>query len=177
MANTNTEGCRQPDRFCRWGKKSHRRPANNPEEDWGYVAVEARESCIDWSQQVREHYDAEKRILEKFEGPSKSGEGSHLRMQAERLRPEFDALAEQWRRDTRHLSQISKKITHPAYFRITGMGKPVIPLLLESLRDKPTHWFAALRATANVDPCPTGTNPSQARDAWLNWGRTQGYIE
>jgi hypothetical protein len=57
------------------------------------------------------------------------------------------------------------------------MGKPVVPLLLESLRDSPTHWFAALRATANVDPCAVDANPSQAREAWLSWGRALGYID
>src|SRR5690349_5293357 len=56
-----------------------------------------------------------------------------LRLQAERLRPEFNTLAEQWRRDTQHLSQISKKVVHPAYFRIVGMGQSVVPLLLEAL--------------------------------------------
>jgi hypothetical protein len=100
-----------------------------------------------------------------------------LRLQTEQLRPEFTVLAEQWRRDTRHLSLISKKLTHQSYFRITGMGRPVIPLLLEELRERPAHWFAALRATANADPAETATNPSQARDAWLEWGTAQGYID
>jgi hypothetical protein len=97
--------------------------------------------------------------------------------QAELLRPEFTTLAAQWRRETRHLSLVSKKIANDAYFRITGMGKPVIPLLLEELRDRPAHWFAALRATTNFDPCPSDANPAQAREAWINWGRSEGYIE
>ena len=100
-----------------------------------------------------------------------------LRLEAERLRPEFTALAKQWRQNTRHLSLISKKITHPGYFRITGMGKPVIPLLLEELRERPAHWFAALRATANVDPSPADATPSQSREAWLEWGKSCGYID
>src|SRR5580658_7048292 len=86
-------------------------------------------------------------------------------------------LCHQWRRETRHLSLVQKKITHPAYFRIVGMGGPVVPLLLEALRDRPAHWFAALRATANVDPCPPDANPAAARKAWLQWGRSQGLID
>jgi len=97
--------------------------------------------------------------------------------ETERLRPEFAELAEKWIRETKHLSLISKKITHAAYFRIIGMGKPVVPLLLAALRDRPSHWFAALRATANTDPAPPDGNASQARQAWLEWGRSQGYIE
>jgi hypothetical protein len=100
-----------------------------------------------------------------------------LRLQTEQLRVEFEALAKRWQRETRHLSLISKKTAHPTYFRIMGMGEAVIPLLLEALRDKPAHWFAALRATANVDPSRVDSNPSRAREAWLEWGRSQGLVD
>jgi hypothetical protein len=100
-----------------------------------------------------------------------------LRLQAERLRPEFIALAEQWRRDTKHLSLISQKVAHRAYLRIIGMGEPAAILLLEELRDTPAHWFAALRATTNIDPSPDEATPSESRDAWLKWGRSHGYID
>ena len=100
-----------------------------------------------------------------------------LRLMAEQFRVEFEALSKKWQRDTRHLSLISKEIIHPAYLRIVGMGEAAIPLLLEALRDRPAHWFVALRATTNIDPCPVEANPSQARDAWLKWGRSQGYID
>ena len=107
-------------------------------------------------------------------GNRKSAE---LRLRAEQFRVEFEALNKKWQRDTKHLSLISKKITHPAYLRIMGMGEAAIPLLLEALRDKPAHWFAALRATTNIDPSPPEGNPSKSRDAWLDWGRSQGFIE
>ncbi len=103
--------------------------------------------------------------------------GLARRLNAEPLRVEFEALAKKWQRDTRHLSLISKKITHPAYFRIVGMGQTAIPLLLEALRDRPAHWFAALRATANTDPSPLDASPSVAREAWLKWGRSQGLVD
>jgi len=57
------------------------------------------------------------------------------------------------------------------------MGKPALPLLLEVLRDKPSHWFAALRAVANFDPVNPEANPSEARKAWLDWGKSEGYID
>jgi hypothetical protein len=112
-----------------------------------------------------------------FSGAAETNSIRNLKPQSERLRLEFEALAEPWQRDTRHLSQISKKILHPAYFRIIGMGEPVIPLLLEALRDRPAHWFAALKATANLDPVTPGSNPSAAREAWLKWGRSKGLID
>jgi hypothetical protein len=113
-------------------------------------------------------------------GISFAGEANsagNLKAQSERLRPEFEAPPEQWQRETRHLSQIAKKVLHPAYFRIIGMGEPVIPLLLEALRDRPAHWFTALRATANFDPVTPGSNPSAAREAWLKWRKSQGLID
>ena len=96
---------------------------------------------------------------------------------SEQIRVEFNELAEQWLRDTRHLSLISQKVAHPVYFRIIGLGRPVVPLLLEELRDRPSHWFVALKATANADPVPPGVNPAAAREAWLDWGRQHGLIE
>ena len=99
------------------------------------------------------------------------------RGQGERLRQEFAACADQWNRDTKHLSLISKKVLHPAYLRIIGMGEPALPLLLEELRDRPSHWFVALRSIANFDPAPQGANPSDAREAWLNWGRAEGLLD
>jgi hypothetical protein len=100
-----------------------------------------------------------------------------LRRQAEELRSEFNTLSEQWRRDTQHLSLISKKVAHPGYLRIIGMGEAAVPLLLEALRNKPAHWFAALKAITNFDPVPTGSNPSAARELWINWGMEQGLID
>jgi hypothetical protein len=97
--------------------------------------------------------------------------------ETEKLCPEFNTLANVWIQETRHLSLISQKIIHPAYFRIMGMGRPVLPLLLAALRDKPAHWFAALRAVANADPAPADGNASQARQAWLEWGRSHRYID
>jgi hypothetical protein len=82
-----------------------------------------------------------------------------LKLKTDHLRAEFEALSKKWYRDTRHLSLISKKVAHPAYLRIVGMGEAAIPLLLEALRDKPTHWFVALRATANTDPSSPESNP------------------
>jgi hypothetical protein len=108
--------------------------------------------------------------------PGKRLRGPHVQLETERLRAEFNTLAQQWRRETQHLSLISKKVVHPAYLRIIGMGKPAIRLLLEELRDRPSHWFVALKFVANVDPVPHGGNPSRARDAWLEWGRSEGFL-
>jgi len=100
-----------------------------------------------------------------------------IRERSRRLSVEFDALSKRWHRDTRHVSLISEKTLHPAYLRIIGMGDSAIPLLLEALRDKPAHWFTALRSTTNADPASTSVSLSMAREAWIRWGIAEGYID
>jgi len=93
------------------------------------------------------------------------------------LESRFMACAEAWKRDTRHMSSITKITSHPAYQEIIEMGEVVIPLILRELAKKPDHWFLALREISGHDPVP---KRSQGRlrdmtESWLAWGRKQGY--
>jgi hypothetical protein len=169
-------------RFYRWGvPRSPWRGTDISDACLG-IHPTRRVQCEDWDT-LRTPQDNVDRIVEMMIGlHQRQGHlvwpGVHpLRIKAEHLRTEFTNLAEQWRQDTQHLSVISKSVSHPAYFRIMGMGDAVVPLLLEALRDRPAHWFAALRATANVDPSPINANPAKAREAWLRWGRDSGLID
>lgn len=87
---------------------------------------------------------------------------------------EFRALSRQWKRETAILSNLSKIVMHPAYQRIMAMGPNVIPLILQELNERPGHWFWALHNLV-----PAGSNPAEgvkttkdARNAWLEWGKT-----
>jgi len=101
---------------------------------------------------------------------------SVLRAEAEQKHPEFAALAEQWRRETRFSSSLDEKILHPAYQSIIAMGKSAVPLVLSELESHHGHWFWALRFMTGEDPVPEGSNIAQAREAWLDWGRGQGLL-
>ncbi len=92
---------------------------------------------------------------------------------------EFRGLVEQWHRETDYLSSISRKINHPAYRAIIDMGKPVVPLILRELRDRPGLWFEALKAITGETPVlvEAKSDPRQAREAWLKWGQEKGLIE
>jgi hypothetical protein len=46
----------------------------------------------------------------------------------------FQSLAQRWKKDTAHVSNIGKKALNPAYQEIIGMGKAAVPLLLVELR-------------------------------------------
>jgi hypothetical protein len=90
----------------------------------------------------------------------------------------FQELAEQWRRETRHLSSVHAIVLHPAYQQIIGLGPAAIPLILRELERKLDHWFWALGAIARESPVP-GSDAGRMRimrDRWLEWGRNRGYM-
>jgi hypothetical protein len=90
----------------------------------------------------------------------------------------FEALAEQWRKDTAHLSSITQIAMHPAYQRIIGLGERALPFLLQDLQREPSHWFWALRAITGTNPVPDSAkgNVAAMAKAWLDWGRSCGYV-
>ena len=90
---------------------------------------------------------------------------------------EFQELAARWRDETEHLSSTSV-FTHPAYQRIIGMGRPVVPLLLRDLPRTQSHWFWALRAITGENPVAPedAGNVQKMMDAWLAWGEAHGLV-
>ncbi|MCI0387582.1 MAG: hypothetical protein MOB07_02260 [Acidobacteria bacterium] len=68
----------------------------------------------------------------------------------------FQELANQWRRETAHLSLAIKKVMHPAYQRIIGLGPDAVPLILRELQRRSGHWFWALKAITGEDGGATG---------------------
>jgi hypothetical protein len=94
------------------------------------------------------------------------------------LLTDFEDLAETWREGVENLSSMSAIAMHPAYQRIIGLGPSVIPLLLEELQTRPDQWFHALNALTGVNPVPPSSrgNIRAMADAWVSWGRREGYI-
>ncbi len=88
----------------------------------------------------------------------------------------FRRLADQWLRETEHVSSVNKACMHPAYQRIIGMGPAVVPFLLHELEREPDHWFWALNAITEEDPARTEDSLDGAKSAWLQWGREKGYL-
>jgi hypothetical protein len=89
----------------------------------------------------------------------------------------FHQLAEQWRIETAHLSNIRKKALHPAYQEIIGMGEAAVPLILEEMKRNPGQWFWALHAITRADPIAEESRGKlrEMTEAWLEWGRNHGY--
>ena len=91
---------------------------------------------------------------------------------------QFQSLADIWEKDRPRGVDVAEMVMHPAYQHIIGMGKQVVPLLLDRLIKKPNHWFWALHAITGENPvvdCDAG-NPKKMTEAWIQWGLKQGYI-
>jgi hypothetical protein len=95
----------------------------------------------------------------------------------EALQTRFQRLASRWLTETAHVSSSNDLVAHPAFREIVELGPQVIPLLLKELEKRSGHWHRALRRVAGVDPVPQTErgNVEKAAQAWLRWGKEQGY--
>ncbi len=97
---------------------------------------------------------------------------------ADELRATFEELADAWRKRTRYGSFIGKMVVTPEYQRIIGLGRPVVPLLLQDLEREPDFWFWALECITGENPAPhaaLGDIESVAK-AWIEWGYRTGVL-
>lgn len=93
-------------------------------------------------------------------------------------RVRFEGLAKTWRAETGSGSSMSTRVLHPAYQQIIGLGQEVVPILLEELRQRPTHWFHALQSITGEDPITTSHRGSirEMADDWIRWGIHNGRL-
>ena len=94
------------------------------------------------------------------------------------IKKRFDRYADDWKIQTAHLSLLSRRVLHPSYKRIIGLGKEALPLILRQLSSRPDHWFWALQSISGEDPVKPEDvgNFDAMRDAWITWGRDRGLV-
>lgn len=94
------------------------------------------------------------------------------------LETEFYHLVAQWKDETKTIPFINQKSVHPAYQKIIGLGPVAIPMILRELNKDADHWFWALQALTRTNPVSPEDrgNMQKMRVAWLNWGRSKGYV-
>lgn len=75
------------------------------------------------------------------------------------------------------VADMEQMTKHPAYQRIIAMGEPAVPWLLQRLAEKPDPRFVALNAITGARPVPPESRGRirEITQAWLGWGRLQGY--
>ena len=89
----------------------------------------------------------------------------------------FRALADQWESETLNLSSVAEMAIHPAFRSIIDMGDRSIPLLLNELKKRPSHWVAALHEITGENPVPEHAygKVAEMTEAWIEWGHNRGY--
>lgn len=94
------------------------------------------------------------------------------------LEETFHSLAKQWRKESSHLSSVTKIVMHPCYQSIIGLGRDVVPILLRQLQQEPDFWFWALSSITRENPISSEDegNIRRMSNAWLEWGRRQGLL-
>lgn len=90
----------------------------------------------------------------------------------------FRKLADDWSRETMHISSASDLIKDKNYQEIIGLGWDVVPYLLADLKSNKRFWFPALAAITGVRPFDKGdsNNPRRMTEAWTRWGKWKGLI-
>jgi len=88
----------------------------------------------------------------------------------------FRELAKRWHEETCFVSSVKKRISHPDYQSIIGIGPGAVPLILKELLKRPEHWFWALQAITRDDPTTPDADFNKMREEWLNWGKDRGYL-
>lgn len=94
------------------------------------------------------------------------------------VRERFLQLAAQWKERSKYLSNTAQMAMLKPYQQIIGMGECAVPLILEELLREPDHWFWALEAITQENPVPPA-DVGKVRlmaQAWIDWGKQQGYI-
>ena len=98
---------------------------------------------------------------------------------AEPVQERFEALREDWKSRTRHLSNVAQIALVSSYQQIIGMGPQALPLILAELKQETDHWFWALEAITGETPVPkedTGDMAASAA-AWIAWGKANGHLK
>jgi hypothetical protein len=90
----------------------------------------------------------------------------------------FRKLAARWRDRVADSSRVDRMIADPDYLAMAAMGPRALPWVLEELRDRGGYWFPILEAFTGRQ---LGTQEERGsrkllREAWLPWGRENGYI-
>ena len=95
----------------------------------------------------------------------------------------FEMLVSKWKKERGITSSITHMVICPSYQRIIGLGEKAVPLLLQQLESElkfnnPDHWFWALRVITNENPVEEADQGDMNRmaKAWIEWGRSSGYV-
>lgn len=93
-------------------------------------------------------------------------------------RERFEQWKNDWKSQSRYLSNTAQMAMLWPYQRIIGLGSVAVPLILAELGRETDHWSWALEAITGENPVPAETagDVHAAAEAWLEWGREKGLV-
>jgi hypothetical protein len=96
---------------------------------------------------------------------------------SETIEEAFRRLEAKWLREVGHLSSYPALVNHPAFREIIGLGQAVVPFMLRDLEKRPGPWVWALPEITGADPVSRADAGKIATmsEAWVRWGRANGY--
>lgn len=86
----------------------------------------------------------------------------------------FAELAQSWRELTRAESSVMKRVMHPTYQRVIGLGPQAVPFIIRELHSRPDHWFWALASIVGSDEADGAETFKEAVRRWTEWAETRG---
>ncbi len=95
----------------------------------------------------------------------------------EAVEERFRRLEATWLGAVGFSSSSTELENHPAFQEIIRMGDAVVPLMLRDLEKRPRLWVWALPEITGVNPITPSDagNIGKMSEAWLKWGKEQGY--
>lgn len=95
----------------------------------------------------------------------------------ETVQERFRRLEAVWDAETAYLSDATAIVGHPAFQEIIRLGDVVVPLMLRDLEERPRLWVWALPDITGADPVPADDagNIRKMSEAWVRWGKANGY--
>ena len=90
----------------------------------------------------------------------------------------FARLTSTWKSETQFSSIKSSLLFNRSYQSIIAMGREALPFIFQDLKKGPSHWFLALAIITGANPVSPEIrgNISEMTNAWLRWGRENGYV-
>jgi hypothetical protein len=89
----------------------------------------------------------------------------------------FYANLHKWRSETYYVSSPSELRKHRSFRAIVRMGEPVVPLIIDDLKQSPSLLSLALGEITgeSVVPDDARGNVKAMAAAWIAWGRRNGF--
>lgn len=96
----------------------------------------------------------------------------------ESIYQKFYKLKTKWENETKLVSSTTEMVLHPSYQEIIGLGRSVLPYILNDLKENRNHWFWALKSITGCDPIPQEHigNIRKMAEVWVQWGINEKII-